>query len=127
MNETQRAIKLLAEANGMTVVEAETKDTSWGSYQERDPFQHSNYALPYSVHDADNLVACYATTEELARKIAALPDLLEAAEAVDYYTVQSCIGSKEYPSGLPDLESLKWDSIHKTRKAIAKAKGVDNE
>jgi len=112
MNETQRAIKLLAEANEMTVIES-IKDISdrWSFYCEKNPMESAARLLPYCVYAATGRIICYAPCKDTARKISALPDLLEAAEAA-----VRLLGSM---SGSSIVQVLLKD-------AIAKAKGAEN-
>ncbi len=110
MDKTQEAIKLLAEANGMTVVSKQKRKREWSVFDD-------NHAFGYRIRPRG--VSGYITgriaSEVDAQLIAAAPDLLEAAEQADKLLDNMSV----YCHG--------HDSHLALKRAIAKAKGIDNE
>lgn len=75
---------------------------------------------PYSVHGADNRNVAAATTPEIARLIAASPDMLEALyEAEEYFDNRADADHDE--TGFVPNEEMKLLTV--VRAAIAKATG----
>jgi len=107
MNKIQAAIKVLAEDNDM-MVEADPKSGKWWYEEGLDIF-----LTGYNIFDHDGRFIGAVAKEKYARKIAVLPDLLEAAELADKL--------------LDDLRSYchGHDSHIALKQAIAKAKGVE--
>ena len=75
---------------------------------------------PYSVHGTNNHNVAAAVSEDIARLIAAAPDMLEA--------LQSLLGPPKYgeredgPKGVSAWQ-LAWEDVRAARAAIAKATG----
>ena len=139
MNEAQEAIKLLAEANGMAVEVRPKSITESGWFKSWRDMGFPGRSMDVSINPAhkwqgdgtffDNGfrdLALHAVSVEAMDLMKAAPDLLEAAEGLqkNIYRVNSDPGGVTVVDNKGSRIGDVWDRM---LKAIAKAKGVDNE